>query len=92
MYAPNWQFFIDVGGTFTDVVARQPDGKLITHKLLSSGAIRGIVEHGSSPVCINDRRRIGDPNDFWTGYHVTLLQTPPCPPLLRGEEGRGGSP
>lgn len=30
-----WQFWIDRGGTFTDIVARQPDGKLLTHKLLS---------------------------------------------------------
>ncbi|MEM9105406.1 MAG: hydantoinase B/oxoprolinase family protein [Pseudomonadota bacterium] len=30
-----WQFWIDRGGTFTDVVARRPDGRLVTHKLLS---------------------------------------------------------
>jgi 5-oxoprolinase (ATP-hydrolysing) len=30
-----WQFWIDRGGTFTDVVARRPDGSLVTHKLLS---------------------------------------------------------
>src|SRR5947209_4315378 len=30
-----WQFWIDRGGTFTDIVARAPDGGLSTHKLLS---------------------------------------------------------
>jgi 5-oxoprolinase (ATP-hydrolysing) len=30
-----WQFWIDRGGTFTDVVGRRPDGTLATHKLLS---------------------------------------------------------
>ena len=30
-----WQFWIDRGGTFTDVVGRAPDGSLHTHKLLS---------------------------------------------------------
>ena len=30
-----WQFWVDRGGTFTDVVARVPDGTLKTHKLLS---------------------------------------------------------
>ncbi len=30
-----WQFWIDRGGTFTDVVARKPSGELATHKLLS---------------------------------------------------------
>jgi 5-oxoprolinase (ATP-hydrolysing) len=32
---PRWQFWIDRGGTFTDVVGRRPDGALVTHKLLS---------------------------------------------------------
>ena len=32
---PGWQFWIDRGGTFTDVVARAPDGRLTSHKLLS---------------------------------------------------------
>jgi 5-oxoprolinase (ATP-hydrolysing) len=31
----DWQFWIDRGGTFTDIVARRPDGALVTHKLLS---------------------------------------------------------
>ncbi len=46
-----WQFWIDRGGTFTDVVARRPDGTLVTHKLLSDNperyrdaALQGIRE------------------------------------------------
>ncbi len=46
-----WQFWIDRGGTFTDVVARRPDGRLLTRKLLSESpehyrdaAIHGIRE------------------------------------------------
>ena len=46
-----WQFWIDRGGTFTDVVARRPDRSLVTHKLLSDNpehyrdaAIQGIRE------------------------------------------------
>ncbi|MEE8338652.1 MAG: hydantoinase B/oxoprolinase family protein [Xanthomonadales bacterium] len=35
-----WQFWIDRGGTFTDVVARHPDGALSTHKLLSENPER----------------------------------------------------
>src|ERR1700726_1963314 len=30
-----WQFWVDRGGTFTDIVARTPDGSLRTAKLLS---------------------------------------------------------
>ena len=33
--AQRWQFWIDRGGTFTDIVARDPDGSVTTHKLLS---------------------------------------------------------
>ena len=33
--AARWQFWIDRGGTFTDIVAKKPDGSLATHKLLS---------------------------------------------------------
>src|SRR3954451_23851388 len=31
----SWDFWIDRGGTFTDVVGRRPDGTLTAHKLLS---------------------------------------------------------
>jgi len=47
----SWHFWIDRGGTFTDLVARRPDGALITHKLLSENperypdaAVQGIRE------------------------------------------------
>jgi len=47
--AQQWQFWIDRGGTFTDVVAKREDGTLFTHKLLSENpdhyqdaAIQGI--------------------------------------------------
>lgn len=35
-----WEFWIDRGGTFTDVVARQPGGEIIVHKLLSENPNR----------------------------------------------------
>src|SRR5687768_481434 len=51
MHTGRWQFWIDRGGTFTDIVARKPDGSLVTHKLLSENpgrypdaAIAGIRE------------------------------------------------
>jgi 5-oxoprolinase (ATP-hydrolysing) len=33
-----WDFWVDRGGTFTDIVARKPDGELVAHKLLSVSA------------------------------------------------------
>ncbi|KAM3106502.1 hydantoinase B/oxoprolinase family protein [Phormidesmis sp. 146-33] len=35
-----WQFWIDRGGTFTDIVAQRPDGKIVVHKLLSENPDR----------------------------------------------------
>ncbi|CAM5292528.1 hypothetical protein ATER59S_00567 [Aquamicrobium terrae] len=47
-----WDFWIDRGGTFTDVVARAPDGRLHARKLLSENplaysdaAVQGIRDH-----------------------------------------------
>jgi 5-oxoprolinase (ATP-hydrolysing) len=56
-----WTFSIDRGGTFTDIVARAPDGRLIVRKLLSDNperyadaAVAGIgailSEHGGGKV------------------------------------------
>lgn len=50
--SPNrWQFWIDRGGTFTDIVARSPEGALVSRKLLSENperyqdaALQGIRE------------------------------------------------
>ncbi|CAM5668101.1 hypothetical protein AQI96_19490 [Streptomyces canus] len=51
-----WQFWVDRGGTFTDIVARRPDGRLLTHKLLpenparyADAAVAGVraLPHGS---------------------------------------------
>src|ERR1700739_1022927 len=43
-----WDFWIDRGGTFTDVIARRPDGTLAAHKLLSENpeAYRDAAVHG----------------------------------------------
>jgi len=44
----SWEFWIDRGGTFTDVIGRRPDGSLVTHKLLSENpeAYRDAAVHG----------------------------------------------
>ncbi|MCK5499032.1 MAG: 5-oxoprolinase, partial [Gammaproteobacteria bacterium] len=46
-----WQFWIDRGGTFTDIIARQPNGEVLSRKLLSENpqqyrdaAIQGIKD------------------------------------------------
>jgi len=66
-----WRFWIDRGGTFTDVVARAPNGALQTRKLLSvnpehyaDAAVEGIrrildVESGPLPPGLVDDVRMG---------------------------------
>ena len=51
MTGGKWDFWIDRGGTFTDIVGRRPDGSLVAHKLLSDNpeayrdaAVQGIRE------------------------------------------------
>ena len=51
---PRWQFWIDRGGTFTDVVARRPDGGLATAKLLSDDP-----EHYADAAVAGIRRLLG---------------------------------
>ncbi len=41
-----WEFWIDRGGTFTDVIGRRPDGTLVAHKLLSEQPYRDAAVQG----------------------------------------------
>lgn len=40
-----WKIWIDTGGTFTDCLAMDPTGNLQRIKVLSSGKLRGIINH-----------------------------------------------
>src|SRR3954447_21676482 len=71
--ANGWEFWIDVGGTFTDCIARRPDGRLVRHKLLSSGVTKGIVGSGSSVTAIIDPTRAPAPDGFWSEMRLRLL-------------------
>ncbi|HEX8644065.1 MAG TPA: hydantoinase B/oxoprolinase family protein [Allosphingosinicella sp.] len=61
MMTGTWSFSIDRGGTFTDIVASAPDGRLLVRKLLSDNpgryddaAVAGIgqllLDHGAAPI------------------------------------------
>jgi 5-oxoprolinase (ATP-hydrolysing) len=69
----SWQCWIDVGGTFTDCIGQRPDGRLVRHKLLSSGVTKGAARAGSDRTRIVDDGRRNDPAGFWTGYRIRLL-------------------
>jgi 5-oxoprolinase (ATP-hydrolysing) len=70
---PAWEFWIDVGGTFTDAFGRAPGGPLCHHKVLSSGTVKGAAAEGSTARRIVDSARCRDPRGFWTGFRLRLL-------------------
>ncbi len=69
----SWEFWIDVGGTFTDCIARAPDDRLIPCKVLSSGVMKGAIAEITGPASFRDLSRAGDPADFWRGYELRLV-------------------
>ncbi len=56
MAGNGWQFWVDRGGTFTDIVGRAPDGTLATHKLLSENP-----EHYRDAAVAGIRHLLGVP-------------------------------
>ncbi len=69
----NWEFWIDVGGTFTDCLARSPQGDIQHCKVLSSGVIVGKPDGNSSYSNVVDQTMTGYGNDFFTGYKLKLI-------------------
>ena len=70
-----WDFWIDRGGTFTDVVGRRPDGTLVAHKLLSE-----------NPGGLSRRRRPGHPRPA----RPRSRRADPGRADRRGEDGHHG--
>ena len=62
------QFWIDVGGTFTDCIARLPDGTLRTHKLLSTGRYPTQADATSTPTFWRDPALCRAPASYFVGY------------------------
>ena len=69
----DWQFWIDVGGTFTDCLGLGTNGQELRHKVLSNGVTKGVTTSGCTRDCIVDPTRCRDPNDFWRGFQLRLF-------------------
>jgi 5-oxoprolinase (ATP-hydrolysing) len=88
--ASTWDFWIDRGGTFTDVVGRRPDGTLTAHKLLSENpeayrdaAVQGIRDLlGLAPGAPIPPGRIGAVKMGTTVATNALLERKGVPTLL----------
>ncbi|MFK7778559.1 MAG: hydantoinase B/oxoprolinase family protein [Gimesia sp.] len=68
-----WEFWIDVGGTFTDCIARSPENEFVPFKTLSSGITKGRIQQICNPTTIVDPSRQGDPAEFWQEYQIEFL-------------------
>lgn len=68
-----WEFWIDVGGTFTDCIGRDPDGKIHTRKVLSSGRQKGHAATCSTRSSAADPRFGSCPDGFFVGYNFHVL-------------------
>ena len=68
-----WQFWIDVGGTFTDTLAVSPEGRRLQSKVLSSGLTKGrILGIESAEVIVSDS--FADAQEgFWIGVTLRLV-------------------
>ena len=65
-----WQFWIDRGGTFTDIVGKRPDGQLVTHKLLSENP-----DHYKDAAVAGIRHLLGLlPNESVTPEQVSCVK------------------
>lgn len=67
-----WSYWVDVGGTFTDGVAVDPQGGIHTGKMLSSGKVLGSIQ-SIRPGQLTDPSRHGEPENLWRGSQIELF-------------------
>ncbi|MFO0068143.1 MAG: hydantoinase/oxoprolinase N-terminal domain-containing protein, partial [Pirellulaceae bacterium] len=69
-----WRYWVDVGGTFTDGVAVDPQGGIHTGKMLSSGKVLGSIQ-SIRPGQLIDTARQGETENLWQGSQIELFDT-----------------
>ncbi|MFE0553699.1 hydantoinase B/oxoprolinase family protein [Streptomyces pilosus] len=65
-----WQFWVDRGGTFTDIVARRPDGRLLTHKVLSDNPAPDRAGPSTDAAVLSVRTLLGGSDDPVDGVRM----------------------
>ena len=69
----SWQLWMDTGGTFTDCLAYDPNGKLHRIKVLSSGVLRGRILDRVDKSTIRVSSQWGKVQDIFSGYQFHFL-------------------
>src|SRR5947209_5740066 len=94
-----WRVFIDTGGTFTDCLAVDPEGRLHRAKVLSTSALRARVTAASTgrPDQVRLEPAPAVPADFFRGFtfHRLPPEEPeppesPMPPIITGYDPGSG--
>jgi 5-oxoprolinase (ATP-hydrolysing) len=73
MRQDGWKVWIDTGGTFTDALAVDPQGRRHRAKVLSTASLRGVVEERLGPDRLRARERWGAAPDLVRGFRFRLL-------------------
>jgi 5-oxoprolinase (ATP-hydrolysing) len=67
---PNWSFFVDTGGTFTDCLALDPHGTVHRAKVLSRGSLSARIASVASGNCLKLAGSPDWPDDFPVGFRL----------------------
>jgi 5-oxoprolinase (ATP-hydrolysing) len=67
---PNWSFFVDTGGTFTDCLALDPNGTIHRAKVLSCGSLSARIASIVSGNCLRLDGSPDWPDDFPVGFRL----------------------
>jgi len=88
-----WRVFIDTGGTFTDCLAVDPEGRLHRAKVLSTSALRArVASAGERADQVRLEPAPAVPAGFFRGFTFHLLESAPPvpPPIITGYDPGSG--
>ncbi|MBA2243598.1 MAG: hydantoinase B/oxoprolinase family protein, partial [Gemmatimonadetes bacterium] len=88
--APHWRIWIDTGGTFTDCLAHDPVGEVHRAKVLSSSALRGVIEEPLGGSRLRVREAWGAAPNLVRGFGFRLLAADHPPLPVEGYDPEGG--
>ncbi|NIR47344.1 hydantoinase/oxoprolinase family protein [candidate division KSB1 bacterium] len=69
-----WQIWIDTGGTFTDCLAKDPNGDLHRVKVLSNSSLRGTIAKKLDSHHLLVQEMWSAPTDFIRGFRFQILE------------------